>query len=154
MTHNNQSPAVNHLAKFIDEEFVVGAKGHVQISAFLKAYEWWTLSRGVVHRRLTPVELFDRVKRDFGIEPGKVRFVVDDHERFVYALQGISFKNDPSLSWRLKYRSTPRESSRQREPSDEVESERETSAQEKRRAYYIANRERILAKKRKRKGAE
>lgn len=144
-----QHPAVNHLAKFIDEEFVVCAKGHVQISAFLKAYEWWCEGRSVVHRRLTPVELFDRVKQDFGLEPGKVRFVVDGQERFAYGLPGIQFKNDPSLNWRLRYRAKPRES---REPSYEAEPEEEPSAQEKRRAYYIANRERILARKRERKG--
>jgi len=145
MTHSNQSPAVNHLAKFIAEEFVIGKGGCVQIGAFLKAYEWWTSARGVINRRLTPVELLDRVAQDFRIEPGKVRFTVDGEERFIYGLANIRFRNDPSLSWRLRYRAAPREQPREPTPDDT------RSDQERRRAYYIANRERILAKRRERK---
>lgn len=149
MKQRTEHPAVNHLAKFIDEEFIVIKGGRVQISAFLKAYEWWCEGRSVVHRRFTPVELLDRVREDFGIEPGKIRFAVDGQERFAYGLPGIRFKNDPSLNWRLRYRATPRESPG---PSYEVEPGEGPSEQEKRRAYYIANREKIIARKRERKG--
>jgi hypothetical protein len=93
----------DHLARFLDEEFLLG-DGHTQVSALLKAYEWWCASRKAQNRQFTPVMLLDRLKEQYGIEPRNVRYVDEGDERFVYAMPGIRFRYDESLNWRLKYR--------------------------------------------------
>lgn len=95
----------DHLARFLDEEFVLG-DGHVQLSALLKAYEWWCACRKAQNRQLTPVMLLDRLREQYGIEPRSVRYIDEGDERFVYALPGIRFRYDESMNWRLKYRGT------------------------------------------------
>lgn len=102
MTMPKQHAAVNHLRKFLDEEFALG-RGHVQATAFLRAYEWWCLSREVKNRRLSAVELLDRMEHEHGVTLRNCRTMKDGEERFVYALTPIRFRRDDSLNWRLRY---------------------------------------------------
>lgn len=133
MTSRTQHPAVNHLQKFVEEEFALG-RGHTLITAFTKSYEHWCDCRDVRHRRLTPVMLLDQLKQQYGIEPCNVRFVRDGEERFVYGLPGIAFKHDESLNDRLKRRGLDVRTVEHGEDDDESEDERR---KRKRREYYL-----------------
>lgn len=92
----------DHVARFLCEEMTIG-RGHLQISALLRAYEWWCEARRVRHRRLSPVELLDHLAENYGIVAGTVKVMLDGEDTFVYALPGIAFARDPSLSERLRY---------------------------------------------------
>lgn len=175
-TTSAQSYAVNHVAKFLDECCVLGS-GHVSISAMCKAYVLWCEAREVRHRRLDLVPFLAVLEQDHGIVAGKCCWTEDGEERSAYALRGVRFRDgrlerlrrdkerdgligDPAnahreLTGRIREADDDedgelRESPRMREPSYETEPDEKPSAQERRRAYYIANRERILAKKRER----
>jgi hypothetical protein len=103
MTDRPQHPAVDHLRKFLDEEFVLGDGGHVQASAFLRSYEYWCEGRDVKHRRLTPIQLLDAMATTYGVTLKNCRTLVDGDERFVIAISPIRFRHDEGLNWRLRY---------------------------------------------------
>lgn len=95
---NKQHPAVNHVEKFLAEEFVVGAKGHTGISAFLRAYELWCAARDVKHRTMTPVSLLDYIERRHGVVARACHTGKGTH---VFALARIQFRT-VGLDARLK----------------------------------------------------
>lgn len=95
----------DHVARFLHEEFVIGGSRHVQLSAMLQAYRWWTSANGVRHRVFSPVALIDHLKDTYGIEPRTCYVIRDGEECSVYALFGIRFRHDnDGLNWRLRYR--------------------------------------------------
>lgn len=140
------------VARYLVEECVFG-KGHMQVSALLKSYEWWCHARGRVNRSLTAVQLLDHLLSVYGVEPGSVSVTEDDHERFVYAIPNLTFK-DPSLNWRLKYQmpmtlradlsDAGRGLKKPRKPPMTDEQKRAA-----RKAWYAANKDRISAEYRK-----
>lgn len=157
----NQHPAVDHLRKFLEEEFAMG-DGYVPATAFLQAYELWTVARGVVNRKLTPVELLDAMARTYGMRVTPVRFARDNEVRFVPALPAIRFRRDQGLSWRLRYpgagglliaeTKAARNAYEAERASRLTKVERDKSQSKaaiKSRRWYAEHREQVLARRRK-----
>lgn len=95
----------DHVARFLHDEFVIGGSRHVQISAMLEAYRWWTSANGVRNRLMSPVALIDHLREVYSVQPQTCHYTRDGEYGTVYALYGIRFRHDnDGFNWRLRYR--------------------------------------------------
>lgn len=157
MTSRTESYAVNHVQKFLDECCVRGS-GHVSIGAMHKAYVLWCEARDVKHRRLDPVPFLAALEQDHGIVAGKCYWNEDGEERSAYALRGVRFRDGrldrlrmdrerdgvgDSLNAHMSLTGRTRDETKQDDDGEPLLTEQ----QRKRRAYYLANKDKIRARR-------
>lgn len=103
MTKHKQSWAVDHVRKYLEEEFDRNVNGaYVNASSMLNGYHRWCEARSITNRRLTPLMLLDTLEHRFGIRLQNI-YLGQSH---VHAFNGLRFK-DTGLNARLATRYAP-----------------------------------------------
>lgn len=97
-----QSMAVDHVAKFVADEFVIEPRAFLRLGALGRVYHDWCEVHGVMNRRVSANELLLRLERDHGLTTGTIYLPVFDSGEpggQVYALRGARLR-DPALNAR------------------------------------------------------